>query len=380
MNILNIAFKEAKESIRDVRTLVFMLAFPIVLILILGTAFSSVFDSDNSNVVSKDKINILYRNSESEQFSRYFSEFMNQGKKEGMNFTASSNKEDALLKVKQNKYNAYIEISKESVKLYENDGNSIENSIVQGMLEGFIGKYNLISEVMKVNPQGVNKIAAAQNKDDYIKEVSLNSGKAPGSMDYYSMSMSTLIALYASISSTSLMRKERTKNTALRLMAAPVSRSEILVGKVIGSIAQNVFCVYIVVAVSKFVFKANWGQHIGLVLIALLTEVILAVSFGLGISYMVKRQEVVRPIVIILIQVVAFIGGAYFPVSTSASSKSFMDIVVAMSPLTWNNAGLSKLIYANDTGAILPIVTLNIAIACVFLLVSAVVAGKREGI
>ena len=61
MNILNMALKEIKTDFRDVRTLIFLLAFPVVLMLILGTALSSAFNStpdvDDVHIVYQDTSN-----------------------------------------------------------------------------------------------------------------------------------------------------------------------------------------------------------------------------------------------------------------------------------------------------------------------------------
>ena len=43
MNTLNIAWKEIKIHFRDIRTFSFMLAFPIILMLVLGTASIQCF-------------------------------------------------------------------------------------------------------------------------------------------------------------------------------------------------------------------------------------------------------------------------------------------------------------------------------------------------
>ncbi|MEC3543548.1 ABC transporter permease, partial [Bacillus thuringiensis] len=50
MNIFNIAVMHIKRDFRDVRTLVFMLAFPVVLMLVLGTALTNAFDSDSQAI------------------------------------------------------------------------------------------------------------------------------------------------------------------------------------------------------------------------------------------------------------------------------------------------------------------------------------------
>jgi ABC-2 type transport system permease protein len=58
VNILNIAMKEIKSNLRERRTFVFMLAFPLVMMLILGSALSNAFSS-NTPV---GNIQLLYKN------------------------------------------------------------------------------------------------------------------------------------------------------------------------------------------------------------------------------------------------------------------------------------------------------------------------------
>lgn len=377
-NIISIALKEIKSTIRDTRTLMFMLAFPLILILVLGTTLSGAFNSDKS--ISLDKIKVVYKDDSHGEFSQFFQEFITQSKKEGIKFEKTSDEKEALNQVEKRKFQAYIEVNNDSVKLYENDRTSIEGNIIEGILKGFIDKYKLISEVIKVKPQEVSALIQAGNENNYIEETSLNSRKAPGSIDYYSIAMTTMIALYGALSASFLIRAERANKTENRLLAAPVKRREILTGKVLGGIAANFLCVLIVVAFSKFAYKANWGENIGLIILVLLTEVIFAVSFGLGVSYLTKKPEASRFIVMILIQIASFVGGAYFPIDTSSSSGGIMNILVRLSPLTWNNEAIKKIIYAGDKIAVLPAVVFNMAVATLFLIISSVIAGRREAL
>lgn len=378
MNILNIALKELKSTIRDTRTLVFMLAFPLILILILGTALSGTFSSDNS--ISLDKMKIAYKDNSNGEFSKYFQEFIKQSEAEGIKFDKTNNEAETINQVEKRKYQGYIEVNNDNVKLYENNRSSIEGNIVEGMLKGFIDKYKLVSEVVKVKPESIGAVINDTNENNYIKETSLNSKSAPGAIDYYSIAMTTMAALYGAMSACFLIRGERMNKTDVRLMAAPVKKGEILVGKVLGGIGANLLCVFVIVAVSKFVFKANWGNNILLVVLILLTEVILAVSFGLGISYIAKKPETSRIIVMIVVQMASFIGGAYFPIDTASSSGGILNILVKLSPLTWNNQALNKIIYTGDNTAIIPAIAINMAVACLFLVISGVIAGRREAL
>ena len=101
--------------------------------------------------------------------------------------------------------------------------------------------------------------------------------------------MTTMIALYAAMGASSLIREERIRKTGDRLIAAPISKGEIFVGKIIGSLVANALCILLVMLFSKFVFQANWGEHLGIIFIILLTQVFLAISFGLGIGYITKQ-------------------------------------------------------------------------------------------
>lgn len=160
--------------------------------------------------------------------------------------------------MKQNKYAAYVELNKDGAKTYGSDKSSIEGSIVEGMLITFVDKYNVAAEVAKVDPSKVSAVISNGNHNDYIKETSLQAANKPGSMDYYAVVMTTMIALYAAMGASFLIRGERIRKTGDRLIAAPISKAEIFIGKVLGSLVANALCILLVMLFSKFVFQANW--------------------------------------------------------------------------------------------------------------------------
>jgi ABC-2 type transport system permease protein len=346
-----------------------MLAFPIVLMLVLGTALSNAF----SNQVSIGKIHVLYKDHANGGVSQSFQAFAKQVSKSDIHFKKANEETDGKKELKDGKYDAYIDIDNNGIKLYHNGQNSIEASIVQGMLQAFTDKYNLAAQVVKVAPNQVATVLSSRGHDDYIKDMSLHSAKQPGSMDYYAIAMTTMIALYAAIGASNLMRGERSLKTADRLLASPVTRGEILIGKILGSLVLNSLCILIVVVFSKFAFKANWGDHLGMVLLILLTEVILAVSFGLGLSYITKTGATARIIIMIVVQLASMVGGAYYKLSDTSGISS-------LSPLTWANTAITKIIYGNDLAAAVPAISLNLGISAVFLAIVIVSLQKREGL
>lgn len=372
MNIVSIAIKQIKHTIRDKRALIFMLAFPLVLMVILGTALSNAFD----NKIAIENIHVLYKNSASPPLSSSFEAFAKGVSKSGVHFKKVSSAAKGKKEVKDTHYAAFVELTNKGLQLYGNNRNSIEESIVQGMLTAFADKYNVTAAVASVDAKEV-RTDMISNPHNFIKERSVNSAKRPGSMDYYAMAMTTMIALYGAMNASSLIRAERARNTSLRLTAAPIRKSEIFLGKILGCITINTLCLLAVIAFSHFVFKANWGNHIGTVLLVLITEVILAVSFGLGISFIAKTGDSANMILMLVVQLASFFGGAYFKIE---NPTGILNFVSNLSPLTWANKGLTKIIYGNDLSAAIPVISLNLGIAAVFLVIAIFSLRRREGL
>lgn len=371
MNIWHIASKEVKRDFRDIRTLIFMLAFPIVLMLVLGAALTNAFD----NRIELKDMTVLYKDGGG-AFSPYFQAFAKEAEKSGIHFKPASADEDGIKEVEDKHYTGYLEITGQGVHLYGSSQDSIESNIVQAILTAFIDQYNVAAEVSKVDPKAAGLVfSGTAAPHTYIQETTLNSSEKPGSMDYYAIAMTTMIALYGAMSASYLLSGERIRRTADRLIAAPINKAEIFTGKVLGSIVINSSCLLLVVLFSKFALHANWGDHLGQVFAVLLSEVLLAVSFGLGVSYLAGGAA--RMVVFGVVQVSSFLGGAYFPVD---EMEGFSTILTNLSPLRWANTAVTQIIYANDFSAAIPAISLNVGLAVLFLLVAIVSMRRREGL
>ncbi|MED1421552.1 ABC transporter permease [Bacillus smithii] len=372
MNIINIAKKEIISDFRDFRTLIFMIAFPLVLMLVLGSALSNTFKS----TVSVKNVDVLYKNSTNSSVNHYFDQFIKEASKSGIHFKKATSKIDGKKEVKNNQYDGYVEISQYGIHLYLNNRNSIEGSILQGMFTSFVDQYNIASEVIKVAPDQLGTVYT-NHKDNYIKENSLLPHKQPGSMDYYAIAMTTMIALYTARSANTLIQSERVRKTANRLIASPVRKSEIFIGKILGSIVINAVCIALVIAFSKIFLKANWGNHLGLVFVVLLTEILFAISIGIGVSYLTKSNSAAQVFLMLFVQLASFFGGAYFKIE---NPDGILKFITELSPLTWVNTAITKIIYANDLSAAIPAMGLNIGISILFLFVSIISLQRREGL
>lgn len=374
MNIWNIALKEIKSNLRNTRTFLFMLALPIALMLILGAALSNAF---TSGVKVSDMRLLVNSEWTSMQGTADWNGFAQAIGKEGVEVVQAEAGMIGQEEVRAGRYTAYAELGTDGIKFYGSSKYTIESNIIQGMLTAFADRYALAAAAFQTDPAAAKEIvASAGQSGDFISETALNPDKQPGSIDYYAIAMTTMIALYSVFSASYLFRDERTRNTAVRLMAAPISKGEIFIGKIIGCAFINLLCVLGVVLFSKFAFHADWGNHYGMIFLILLTEVLLAVSLGLGVSFLVQGEGS-RAFVMIFTQVASFIGGAYFPIG---DTEGFMALLTNLSPLRWANTALMQIIYADNLAAAWPAIGLNFGIAAVFLMIAVISMRKREAL
>ncbi|RJG17691.1 ABC transporter permease [Paenibacillus thiaminolyticus] len=374
MNIWNIALKEIKSNLRNTRTFVFMLALPIVLMLILGAALTNTF----TDGVEIDSLRLLVRNEWTDsQGKAAWSQFVQVIKQEGVEVVQAPAGMNGQEEVRTNRFTAYAELDAEGIKFYGSSKNTIESNIIQGMLTAFADRYSLMAAAVHTDPAAARMIAdGARESGDFIRDTSLNPDKRPDSFGYYAIAMTTMIALYSVFSAGYLFRGERIRNTAIRLMAAPIGKGEIFIGKVIGSTFINLLCVLLVVLFSQFAFHADWGTHYGMIFLVLLTEVLLAVRMGVAVSFLLQGESS-QGIIMMFTQVASFIGGAYFPIG---ETEGIMTWITNLSPLRWANTALTEIIYAGNAAAGWPAIGLNTGIAALFLFIVVISMRRREAL
>ncbi|RED54964.1 ABC transporter permease [Cohnella lupini] len=376
MNVWNIMIKEIKSSLRSTQTFIFMLAFPILLMLILGTALTNAF----SSTAQIGDMQLLYSNKASNpQLIQHWQGFSQAIEHEGIQIVPAADGTNGQEEIREDRYTAYVELGDDGIQVYGSSKHAIESNIIQGMLTAFANQYNLAAAAFKQDPSKAEAILANANGGSHIvRETSLDPNKQAGSMDYYAISMTTMIALYSALPGSFLFRSERTRKTAIRLMASPVSKGSLFAGKVLGSTIINFLCIIAVVLFSLFVYGANWGDHYGMVFLVLATQVIFSISLGLGLSYLLKGDSA-RSFIMIFTQIASFVGGAYFPVDQRGGAW-ITQILPYISPLHWANTALTKIIYADDLMAAWPTIGVNLGIAAAFLITAALIMRKREAL
>ncbi|MFF2890821.1 ABC transporter permease [Paenibacillus sp. NPDC057967] len=366
MNIWRIAVKELM-TFRDVRMLVFMLATPVLLMLIMGSLLSSAF---NASVAIGD-IRVIYSdNSEDGAIGANWELWLSQSGTEHMVFEKfEGNDSEAMEGVRDGSYSGYAALNPSGVHYYGNSRSSVENSMVSGILSAFADRYKLSLAGAAPEPESMVQ-------GSYVKETLLQGSHMPGAMDYFAIAVTTMIILYSAATAGNLIDSERTRNTAIRLLASPISKGEIFVGKILGTMVLHAAFVALIMLISKYMYNANWGDNLPMVWLVLLSEIAFALSLGLGISYIVKGKAS-GIVIMTIIQLACFFGGSYYRIEDNGD---FVSKLAPYSPLTWSNEALMDIIYGGETGTALTASALNLGVAAAMLLIAAVMMRRREGL
>lgn len=366
MNMLRIAGKELKVF-RDIKVLVFMLATPVLLMLILGTALSGNFNG----TAAMEPIRVLYAfDGASKVAEEKWTAFLGEAEASGAVFEEIQTGTDGIREVENGNYTGYAVIrGSEGIAYYGNENKETESRLAEGLLMSFTESYNLVQALAGSSSQD-------RLKDKYVTGSQVEAAKKPGGLDYYAVAVTTMIILYSALTAGQLIETERIRHTDIRLLASPATKGDIFAGKILGMLAVNGIFVVLIMAVSKLMFQVNWGDRPGVVLIVLLTEVVFALSLGLAFGYVFKGNAA-GSVLMIIIQAAAFFGGSYAPVD---QTTGFMHALARYSPLQWSNDAILQVIYEGRLAAAAPAALLNLGWSVLLLAAAILLMRRREGL
>ncbi|MDP4094518.1 MAG: ABC transporter permease [Bacillota bacterium] len=371
-NILAILKKEMVHELRNKKSSLMLILFPIIMITILSLVLSSAF-ADQSSVTNVD---ILYNLNGNSTLTQEFMNMTREASKSGFNLIDASVTGINPGNITDTGYACYIQLSGNGsdMVLYENTKLSMEASITETMLSSFIRSYNTQTVIRKVNPASINKPVNFP-EGGYVQAESLQKERAPSSLDYYTIAMLTLFIMYSALSGLWAINSERTQKTGNRILASPLRKYELLAGKTIGTTLVTIFQMAVVFIFARYILNAYMGSHMESIALVLISEIIMSISIGISISLMVKNINLASSIVNFVPVIFGFLGGAYFPLSNMDSR--FLNTLSNFSPIKWSNDAIFKVVFDNDFSQVVNAVIINLSIAALIFAVASLVF-RRE--
>lgn len=363
MTFFLILMKEIKQNMRDKQGLMLMMVFPLVLTLVLGFSLSGMFENDSSPT----KIGALYQVETQDRFGSAFRSFAANSEEYNLVLIEETDAEKAHEAVRTGNTTCFILVSDKKITLYAREGTAFGISLVETILKGFTQTYD-VAMVVRRDP-GVSQT-------QFTESVSLAKGNKPSSMDYYAITMMTLIIMYCSMSGISAIADEKRDKTLTRIFCAPIRNAQILVPKVTGVVIATSLQILFVFIIDKLVLKANFGSNLLPVFAVLLAQIIMMVSVGVGAAYLFKNSTSGIAVIQSAIPLFVFLGGGYVNLEL-VGVTGFLEKLTYISPVKWINKTILQIVFANDYSTMGTTILICMTVSVLFLGLSAILSKKE---
>jgi len=182
-----------------------------------------------------------------------------------------------------------------------------------------------------------------------------------GILDYVAPALLAAMALFFVFILTGVsFLRERSQGTLERLMAAPVSRAEIMVGYLLGFILFAAVQALIILLYTIFVLKVHYAGSLWQIFVFQLIITVVALNLGLFVSTYARNElQVIQFIPLVLVPQF-FLSGLLWPVE---QMNRFLQHLSKVMPLTYSVDGLRKIMLEGKT---LGDVWVDLAVLAVF--------------
>ncbi|KRL05111.1 ABC transporter permease [Liquorilactobacillus oeni] len=329
--------KQLLVESRSFGTYIWLLFFPLAMMLVLGNVLTNAF---NDTPLKIKKVSVVYKIPKAHQpVAEAFSNFAAAADSRYISFNKITNKESALKQVKRGNKTALTVINKKVLTVYSNNPDILQSSILSAHLQGFTEEYAVNAALLHITKDPAQLDKRVPDYTKTVKSEKTNGIKQPSSFQYYAIAMIALSCLMTMIIGTRLFSDERERKTMARMYISPVPRSQIIISNFFGSfVLRACSLALLMVVVNKF-FTVSWGKNVVLVFFSFLSLIMFAMLLGITIDIFSKGAKSVTTVANIVVQTFLFFGGAYFPVSKTQA---------LFSPVGWVLVSVREMVYSNQ--------------------------------
>ena len=288
---------------RDPVSVVILTLFPIVIILVLGTALDATFSTDISfeptTVAVVAEPNSPMRGFvQSDGISQFFdSEFTDLATAEEMvaDGTASA---------------AFIEEADGNVRVLLPSTPNLMSQIALTVIDS----YQQIGTAGAIAFMSGRDIASLIEVDIQITDQPLGT-RIPGAMDYYAVTMLVMILLFAGFNGLEMFHKGLFSDMGHRMRLCPINKPSLVGGLMAAATFASFMQGMVVFLFSAVVYGVYWGQRIPLVLLTLFAVVLFSQALCVLLFVIFGKVNSVMGIAQLLFFAMTFVSGGYMLVS-----------------------------------------------------------------
>ena len=163
---------------------------------------------------------------------------------------------------------------------------------------------------------------------------------------YYSMVIIPFCTFLSSITLVYITREESMHKCGERFIIAPISKTAIVLSKIIPSTIAMMFYNLILMLICKYIFRVNYNGNFLQIFIMFSILGLMSCAIGVFIGVSTKDFMQVKNFISTPILIMALLGGTFFPIGSLGKG---IEIISYISPLTWINKGIFLMINDHST-------------------------------
>lgn len=346
--LVGIIYLNLLRTFKDKRTLVFLIAFPLIFTFIFGKAFGDGGEA---------KIPIVIVDRDNTTISRNLVQDISGIK--SVRVILGNNRNEGVEKVKNKDAELSFIINKGFAKaLRENQEIKVEiitlpnsNSAmaIKEIIVGIVNRLeadalaareslSLNKQVKKLSPQEAAQLWLKifnQARKKWAPEPPMTvkyrelSGRDITKTDYnsithYSLGFSVAFVMFTLAFGAGEILEEKERGTWGRMLTTPTRPSLILAGNLIGTFIIGWIQVAILILAGQFLFNVDWGSNLLGVIIIMSTYLFAVTGFGLMLTGFVRTHAQLQAVTQVILPAFAMLGGAYWPLDMVPKSMQLL--------------------------------------------------------
>lgn len=385
-----IAGKDLRLRIRDKSAITIGLIAPLALAFIFDLIFSGAFEAQEFDLqygyVDLDQSEV------SQQFTRVLDSIAEDGLYTLEEFDSAAAAEteiedgelDAFWLIPEGMGAAIVAAEETTVEVIGDIDAQTSTQIAVSIADGF-GERVAASQLSVVTaselssaPPGPADIgtwaqSAAAREPAYVISDETAATRQLDGTTYFAAGMAVFFLFFTVQFGVSGLLEEERDGTLARLIAAPIARSSVVLGKALLSFLLGVVSMGILVTATHFLLGATWGAPLGVILLVLAGVLSATTIIGL-VASVAKTPEGAGNLGAVIAVTLGMFGGVFFQVG---SGDDFLSKLSYLTPHRWFMEGLAELQDGAPWTAALPAVGALLLFALVTGTIGWVLVNRR---
>lgn len=281
-----------------------------------------------------------------------------------------------------------------AIEVYKNPGRPISSGIVESIVQGFldrveagrVGGQVAIEQLLASGlaaPQDVPRLAQQIGQEQAslagapLIRVQRSDVAAEQSNDFNPLlllapGMALVFLMFTvSLGSRSIL-VERREGTLARMLSTATAGGPILVGKITGVYLVGAAQMFILIVASALLFRLNWGDPLG-VIVLVLAAVVGAAGWGLLLAAVAKTPAQVANLGMAMMLLFGMLGGSFF----GGTLTGALGALGKITPNAWAMDGFTTLARGGDLADLAPDIVALLLMGAILLAISVVLFSRK---